>query len=172
MILPERLEKWFLLPWKPDVSINKEILSEQISQNENAWQAAYEFLKRNDLSTLENGHYELSNGTYAAVSEYKTKDPETARYEVHRTYIDIQYVIKGEEYIEVLPLDMFKEEQHYDKDKDIIFFEENPNGTKLYADNGHFFVFFPDEAHKPGLKINTNNEEVKKVVIKIPYYPK
>lgn len=161
-------ENWNQLACKPDVSINKEVFAQQIAGNEKAWQAALDFMKRENLHTLENGRYDLSDGTYVAVSEYTTKDPQTAKYEIHRKYIDIQYVAEGEEYIEVLPANIFKEEQQYNADKDIVFFEENPEGNKLYANKDHFFIFFPDEAHKPGLQIQEKGT-VKKIVVKIPY---
>lgn len=162
------IQDWKEMACKPDASVNMQQFEEQLSKNVDAWQAALDFMKKEDLSTLENGRYDLSGGTYIAVSGYDTKDPEKAKYEVHRKYIDIQYVPEGEEYIEVLPMSHFKEEQNYNAEKDIIFFEENPPGTKLYADKEHFFIFFPDEAHKPGLKINTS-AKVKKIVVKIPF---
>lgn len=152
----------------PDASINQQTFDEQMNKNEGAWTAAFDFLRKNNLATLDNGRYNLAHGTYVAVSEYDTKAPETAQYEVHRTYTDIQYVAEGEEYIEVLPLEVFKEEQNYIEGKDIIFFEENPEGTKLHADKTRFFIFFPDEAHKPGLRIHTSTK-VKKIVVKVPF---
>ncbi|MDH6304769.1 YhcH/YjgK/YiaL family protein [Parabacteroides sp. PF5-5] len=161
-------EDWNNLACKPDASINQQQFEVQIAKNRGAWQVALDFIKKGGLEQLENGRYDLSDGTYVAVSEYETKDPEVARYEVHRKYIDIQYVANGEEFIELLPLSLFKEEQQYNAEKDIIFFNENPKGEKLYADKNHFFIFFPDEAHKPGLQTEIKGK-VKKIVIKIPF---
>lgn len=173
----EQVNEWFQssvwstqLEIKPDESIEsckRQFVKENLV-NPKAWKAAYDFLKDNDLKNLPDGRYELSDdGTYATVTEYMTKEPETAKYEAHRKYIDIQYVAAGEEYIEVLPLQMIDEEQNYDENADILFFESETQGDKLYADSTRFFVFFPTDVHKPCLKIGTSRI-VKKIVVKIP----
>lgn len=155
------------LTMKPDQSINLEMFVLQNERNDKAWQVAFDFLKRNDLNSLAIGRYDLSDdGTYATVSEYETKEHETARYEAHRRYIDIQYVSEGEEFMELLPLDQIIESQDYDEQADIMFFNGKP-GKRLYANKDHFFVFFPNDVHKPCLKIETPTK-VRKVVIKIP----
>lgn len=155
------------LTMKPDKSINLETFVLQNKRNEKAWKVAFEFLKRKDLNSLAIGRYDLSDdGTYATVSEYETKEHETARYEAHRKYIDIQYVCEGDEFIELLSLDQIIESQDYDEKADIMFFYGKP-GERLHANREHFFVFFPNDAHKPCLKIGTPNK-VRKVVIKIP----
>jgi len=156
------------LSMKPDQSINQELFVSQIKNNEKAWQTAFEFLKRDDLNSLAIGKYDLSeDGTYATVSEYETKEPETAKYEAHRKYIDIQYVSIGEEYIELLPMDQITENQKYDEQADIVFFDGKP-GQQLYANEKFYFVFFPDDVHKPCLKVK-ESALVRKIVIKIPW---
>jgi YhcH/YjgK/YiaL family protein len=157
------------LPFKPDAGMNKRMFVLQNQANANAWKAAFDFLQRNDLNELALGRYELSDdGTYAAISEYQTKDYASAKYEAHRKYIDIQYVAKGEEYIETLPLKQINEEQQYNPQADIMFFEDKTEGQMLLADQTRFFVFFPEDAHKPCLKVDSV-ATVKKIVVKIPF---
>nr|WP_129732754.1 YhcH/YjgK/YiaL family protein [Parabacteroides goldsteinii] len=156
------------LKMKPDKNVNQELFVLQNERNIKAWQVAFDFLRRNDLNELALGRYDLSNdGTYATVSEYETKEHETARYEAHRKYIDIQYVSKGEEYIDLLPMDEITERQDYDEQADIMFFD-GKLGTRLYANKEQFFVFFPDDVHRPCLKIDTA-AMVRKIVVKIPW---
>jgi YhcH/YjgK/YiaL family protein len=151
-----------------DKTTNKRLFVKENLANEESWNAAFEFLKNNDLRTLSTGHYKLSpNGTYATVSIYETKEPEIAQYEAHRKFIDIQYVAAGEEYIEVIPLNRLKNGEPYNSEADIIFFEDKTAGDKLFANEDTYFIFFPEDAHKPCLKMNTIGE-VKKVVVKIP----
>ena len=153
---------------KMDKSANIQLFIEQSTANETEWKVAYDFLKNNDLSKLDTGRYELSSaGTYATVSIYTTKEPETAKYEAHRNYIDIQYVADGEEYIEIIPLEELKEGLPYDPRADILFFNDDTKGKKRLADKTCFFVFFPDDAHKPCLKTKAPSI-VRKVVVKIP----
>lgn len=156
------------LAMKPDKSINQELFVLQNERNGKAWQVAFDFLKKNNLNELALGRYDLSDdGIYATVSEYETKEHETAKYEAHRKYIDIQYVSKGEEYIDLLPMNEITENPDYDEQADIMFLEGKP-GTRLHADKEHFFVFFPDDVHKPCLEIG-KTAMVRKIVVKIPW---
>jgi YhcH/YjgK/YiaL family protein len=157
------------LPFKPDASINLYSFVEQNILNPEDWQAAYDFLKKNDPDKIPLGRYDLTeNGAYATVSIYQTKNKDTAQYEAHRKYIDIQYVADGAEYIELLPLNLIKEEQKYDRENDVLFFESKTAGEMLYADKKHYFVFFPEDTHKPCLKVNTS-DAIRKIVVKIPF---
>ena len=57
---------------------------------------AFEYLKNNDLSMLKNGRYEIDGeNIFVSVQDYETKQPEEGRWEAHRKYADIQFLIKG-----------------------------------------------------------------------------
>lgn len=161
--------KWYTaLPVKPDSSINQRMFAGQNIKNEKSWNAAFKFLRENNLGELAVGRYDLlDDGTYATVSEYTTKEPDSAKYEVHRKYIDIQYVERGAEYIELLKIKDIKGESVYDEKSDIQFFIGG-EGRHLFADNQHFFVFFPEDVHKPCLKVDSLGT-VRKIVVKIPW---
>ena len=50
------------------------------------------------LRTLPAGKYPIDgDNIFALVSEYKTKSEAEGKLEAHRKYIDVQYVISGEE---------------------------------------------------------------------------
>lgn len=173
----QEIEEWFSssswkngLPMQPDSSINIRMFAEQNIMNASAWEAAYKFLKETDLETIPPGRYELDkNGTYATVSEYITKDADTAFFEAHRKYVDIQYVPVGKEYIGVTSLEAIDSVKlEYDEEKDIMFFSK-ADKTQRLADKRNFLVFFPSDGHMPCLKVD-KNENVRKVVIKIPFF--
>lgn len=160
--------EWVELKMQPDSTIKKRMFIEQNLLNPQAWQAALTFLKEKDLQTLELGRYELDGGAFATVSEYVTKDIDTAYFEVHHKYIDIQYVPVGKEYIGLTSMENIDSiTQPYDTDKDIEFFKKIDDNL-LLADSSKYFVFFPSDGHKPCIKVN-ENEKVRKVVVKIPY---
>jgi YhcH/YjgK/YiaL family protein len=164
-------ESWNVqLPYKLDKSTNIEQLVAQNKLNGNAWQEAFKFLKENDLTKLPVGRYELTEDglTYATISEYEAKEPEAARYEAHRKYIDLQYVISGVEGMELLPMSDVTQGDEYNPQKDIIFFKDTTKGVLRLADKSVFFIFFPDDVHKPGIRVNEGSH-IKKVVIKIPF---
>lgn len=157
------------IPFKPDPGMNKRSFAEQNIRNPKAWQAAYAFLKKNDLATLPSARYNLlDDGTYATISEYYTKAPDTLLYESHKKFIDIQYVISGKEKMGITHVgkspNIVKE---YNPEKDIVFYSMEDSAVRL-ADQKHFFVFFPADAHKPGIKADEPSQ-VRKVVVKIPY---
>lgn len=161
--------EWNDLKIVPDISINKYLFVKQNINNPTEWKAALFFLKKNDFLDMEPGKYILTEkGTYVTVSDYLTKDHDTVFYETHRKYIDIQYIAKGKEYIGLTTLENIKRiRKPYDEVNDIEFFSK-PDEKMLLADPSKFFVFFPSDAHKPCLKVDTN-QMVRKIVIKIPY---
>lgn len=157
---------WKELSIKADTSIDKRAFVEQNVLNPEAWKAAYEFLKAGGFNEKELGRYTLDEkGTYANIEEYTTKD--SAHFEAHRKYIDIQYLAKGREIIRVSSMDNIQNQvSEYNPDKDIEFFDKDEY-TEHLLDGSNFMVLFPKDAHMPCMKADTNSH-VRKVVIKIP----
>lgn len=167
-------EEWFKKgEWQngwavtPDNSIDKKTLAIAWFKNKPRWNSAFNFLKNNDLTKLETKRYDIDgDNLFVSVSEYNTKNEADARYEAHRKYIDIQYVADGLEKIGVAPLasrDTILQE--YDATKDIEFMKVK-QGKTFSANQGNFFIFFPADAHMPGLMIDSI-APVKKIVVKI-----
>jgi YhcH/YjgK/YiaL family protein len=170
----KKIEKWFgsgawSEGWsvKPDQSVNKKEFVISYFKNKSRWEKAFKFLAENDLGKLEVRKYELDGDKlFATVSEYLTKDEETTNFEAHRKYIDIQYVIIGREIMNVAPLKTACEEvTPYDEAKDIEFLKVLTM-QKHAATQENFFIFFPSDAHRPGIKENTS-ARVRKLVIKV-----
>lgn len=170
-----QVEQWFSQsPWStelsilPDSAIDKRQMAEQILTNPEDWTLALDFLKNSDFKALAPGTYPLSeNGTYATVTDYPTKD--SAVFEAHRKYIDIQYVARGREYIDIAPLgEVAVYVQDYDPERDIAFFEKT-DFVRGMADSTHYWVLFPSDAHRPSLAV-TPGDSVRKIVVKIPYH--
>jgi len=169
-----KIDKWFekkewLDGWSvnPDPTINRKVFAISYFKNRERWDEAFNFLKNNDLLKLELKRYDLDgDNLYASVSEYLTKNEENARYEAHRKYIDIQYVISGKEQIGIAPMSLKKDVlEAYDAAKDIEFLTVN-QGVNFKAASDRFFIFFPEDVHRPGLK-DGENSTVRKVVVKV-----
>jgi YhcH/YjgK/YiaL family protein len=170
----KKLEKWFegkewAAGWiiTPDASINKREFAVSYFKNKERWDNAFIFLKNNDLTKLEVKRFDIDgNNLFATLSEYVSKDEADAKFEAHRKYIDIQYVISGKEVINVAPLTTAKEVvTPYDAAKDIEFLTFN-KVVNYKAGPSNFFIFFPGDAHRPGLKDGVNSP-VRKIVIKV-----
>lgn len=114
------------------------------------------------------GVYEISPRARAIVSEYTTKPENEKGFEAHREYIDIQFLLAGEEQIACQPLEYLQETSPYNPEKDIISYAD---GGALPAQNlpighGYFAILFPQDGHKPCLSINAPTP-VRKVVVKV-----
>lgn len=128
-------------------------------------EAAFRFLKEQDCSRLEPGKYDiLGDDCYASVDRYNTKPKESGIWEAHRRYIDVQYIVSGEEIIGCTQLSALKPIADYDEIKDIIFLKGKGNFVSFKA--GMFAVFAPWDAHMPCLAA-TAPSPVHKIVVKV-----
>lgn len=124
------------------------------------------FLATTDLTTLATGKHPINNqGAYASVNEYKTKSSADSFIECHRKFIDVQIIAWGEEHIGVTQK-QFCAEQPYDDPKDLQKLSGRVDFITLVP--GLFAVFFPHDAHEPGLTSGAETVAVKKIVFKIP----
>lgn len=107
------------------------------------------------------GRYELDGGAFYLVQDCKQRPREGAKFESHKRYIDIQYIVEGEEDMEVADIDTLTLTDAYDEQGDYMLFEGS--GALLHFKKGDFAVYFPSDGHMPSLDGAT-----RKVVIKIP----
>ncbi len=118
------------------------------------------------------GRYELGDGVFVNVEEYAVKDWDAARYEGHEKMADVQTLLSGEEYIDVMPLwkgaDVLGGEAERYDERDLIFYAGKPAvpAVRFHLVPGMFALLLPGEAHQPCMK--AGSERVKKLVIKIP----
>ncbi|WP_446424573.1 YhcH/YjgK/YiaL family protein [Mailhella sp.] len=118
------------------------------------------------------GRYELGDGVFVNVEEYAAKDWDVARYEGHENMADVQTLLSGEEYIDVMPLwkgvDVLGGEAERHDERDLIFYADKPAvpAVRFHLVPGMFALLLPGEAHQPCMK--AGSERVKKLVIKIP----
>lgn len=126
---------------------------------------ALEYLSQTDLAALDSGRYALDGDrVFALVQRYDTKPREQGVWEAHRRYIDVQYVAAGLERMGYAPLESLTVTQPYVSDKDCELLAGN--GDFILASAGTFAVFFPQDAHMPGLACEQPRPVVK-VVVKV-----
>ena len=126
---------------------------------------AFEYIKATDLKNIKPGKYEIDGeNIFALVSEYKTKSEQEGKLEAHRKYIDVQYVISGEELMGYVPIGGQKVLDPYKEENDIIFFTGEKSFIKVST--GMFAIFFPEDVHMPGI-MTKESLPVKKLVIKV-----
>ena len=125
------------------------------------------WLNENNLNELADGRYELDGDLlFASIQTYNTKLD--AKYEAHRNYIDIQYMIDGCEKIGIRNLSDCKSVIEYDSERDLEFFVDiNAKEEYLSLKTGEFMILYPQDAHKPSIAIDNYSKKVKKVVVKV-----
>jgi YhcH/YjgK/YiaL family protein len=128
--------------------------------------AALHYLQNINLPEIAPGKYAIDGEKlFAIVQEYDTLDMANEKMESHRKYIDVQYMIAGEELVGHALLINQIPVQAYDEAADYMLFGEAPAFfSKLQA--GMFMIFFPTDLHMPCIK-NEITLPVKKIVIKV-----
>jgi len=128
-------------------------------------EAGLRFLKPADLQNLSLGK-KVINGEklFAIVSEYMTKAEASVKWEAHRRYIDIQYLVSGAESMEYQCVSKMEVETQYNEINDALFLRGA--GSRLLVPSGFFVIFYPQDAHRPGLNIR-RSQAVRKVVVKV-----
>ncbi|MBG9377010.1 YhcH/YjgK/YiaL family protein [Panacibacter sp. DH6] len=127
---------------------------------------AFDWLNAAKNTNIEPGKYEIEGDKlFAIVQQYETSDATALHMEAHRKYIDIQYMIEGEELVGLAFFDNQKIALPYDATKDFLEVSDPPVCfAPLSA--GNFMIFYPTDLHMPCVKVATP-ATVKKVVIKV-----
>lgn len=118
---------------------------------------------------LPDGRYEVDGErVYALVQSYQTlPEDENAKYEAHRRYIDIQYIVSGVEGMGWAPLDQMQVNQEYSMEKDVVLGTcPISRATLVQVNAGEAAIFFPGDAHAPKLACGAPGP-VKKIVVKV-----
>ena len=125
---------------------------------------AFDYLKSIDFSLLEVGKTQIEKeDIICMVSVIEGKEKGKTPLETHHKYIDIQLPVSAPEIYGWKPLcELADLSVIYNTENDISFFEDSPEA--YYKVNpGNFVVFFPEDAHAPGI----GNGTIKKIVMKI-----
>lgn len=165
-------KKWFKqkewssgIPYKLNEPIDIQEFARQYHLNKAAWDKAFNFIKTQDLQAIKPGKYPIDGEeVFASVTANATKEYDKTTWESHRKYIDLQFVIDGGEKIGVCRIDKATVTKPYDEAKDLINY--TARGKVYTGGNGSYFLFFPNDAHRPNITTGGNNVE-KKLVIKI-----
>ena len=126
------------------------------------------FLERTDIHGLVDGRVEIDGEQiYAIVQRYETMIIDAPRLEYHKKYIDIQYVVSGEEVIGWAPAERLTVTEAYNPDADICF-GTVPKGkiTPVYMQAGQVVILYPEDGHAPKLAAGAPSQ-VFKIVIKV-----
>ena len=126
---------------------------------------ALKYLENTDFTNLLYGEYEIeSDKIFAKVQENLTKPIEIGKWEAHKRYIDVQFVIKGIEIMGYSNISVMQITEQYDKNIDCMFLEGKGDFFKVHE--GSFVVFTPVDVHMACIA-NEKPQKVKKVIVKV-----
>ena len=140
--------------------------SEKYNNLHPSFAKAFEYIKSQNFTAMEDGKYEVDGDNIRAILSNKmglTTAEASAKFECHNKYIDIQVCIKGIEQMGWRPRHTCVEPKgEYNTEKDVLFFSDPPD-TFFRLSDDQFTIFFPDDVHAAGI----GEAEIKKLVIKI-----
>jgi len=130
--------------------------------------AVVSFLRANNVLKIPVGEIEINGRElFVRPSEYETKKPEEGKFETHRVYADLQFVVQGSEIMQTAPADVLEPLTEYDPKGDYQFFKASRDIASHLVHAGEFAIFWPNEAHRPCCSPQNTPVKVKKLVFKV-----
>ncbi|MGI8581599.1 MAG: YhcH/YjgK/YiaL family protein [Chitinophagaceae bacterium] len=127
---------------------------------------AFEYIKTQNLETIEDGKFEIDGDNLRAIASNKkgmTAEESAAKFECHDKHIDIQLCIKGKEQFGWKSRSTcIQQKGDYNAEKDVVFYNDVPDMYFELTDN-QFAIFFPEDVHAPMI----GEGEIKKLVMKV-----
>jgi len=123
-----------------------------------------QFYNANDLEELPACKIKLQgDDLFVNILDFKGKSEKDCPMEAHRDYIDIQIPLGENETMGWKSQeDCTDIKAEYDEGKDVEFYTDAAS-TKIIVPKGHFVVFFPNDAHQPGIAPGKN---YRKLIVK------
>ncbi|MDP9564835.1 UNVERIFIED_ORG: YhcH/YjgK/YiaL family protein [Kosakonia oryzae] len=133
-----------------------------------AIETALEFLRTTDFRTLQPGVVEIDGRTvFAQILDLTTQPREQQKPEVHRRYLDIQFLAWGEEEIGIAidrGNNVIREELL--AQRDIIYYQGSENESFFEMVPGSYAIFFPQDVHRPACNKHRATA-IRKIVVKV-----
>ncbi|WP_215738700.1 YhcH/YjgK/YiaL family protein [Mesomycoplasma hyorhinis] len=129
---------------------------------------AIEWITKTNLNQLsKEKHIIKENDVFALHMEVDSYGDQSAQYESHQIYADLQVILDPEEKLYFAQeSDLEKPKTQYNKESNFTLFEiDNQNKNLLHPSTKDFLFFFPKEGHVP--KYLRYNRKLNKIVIKV-----
>lgn len=130
--------------------------------------AALDFIYTHRIDeTIEDGRYEIiPDQVIAYVVSKDTITISKAGMEIHKKFMDIHYMLKGQERCGMMPLPKDSDKASYDEEGDIAFFDQGDDSSIL-VHQGEFYAVWPYEPHRPLCSVEDKSEKVRKIICKV-----
>ena len=129
------------------------------------FEAAFEFLDTKTLADVPVGKHAIEGEqVYALVQKLPSRMAETAQFESHRKYIDVHYMVSGQETSGSSPVGDLKLAVPYDESKDVMLYNVPQQYTKIEVRPGQFVIYRPGQAHLPNCHLQGPHDLHKGVI--------
>ena len=128
--------------------------------------AAFSALKALSKEAFTKGRHEVDGDhIYINAAEYDTKPAESSCMEHHGRYIDVMWMVSGEEIIGTCPVSQLQEITMPYSEKDDVCLAKLPGCyTELKIKAGDVVILFPEDAHAPCTHLTAPTEYTKLVI--------
>ncbi len=130
---------------------------------------AIEYIKGLSVTQTDVGKKEVVNDYfYYSVQQYETRSESelTVELESHRKYIDVQFIVSGEEIMNVSDVSGLTLSTAYDEEKDIMMWEAPSRMMSVLLKQGNYIVLYPENAHRV-VSVKSGSNQVLKIVGKV-----
>ena len=104
---------------------------------------------------------------FLLLNTYETHVAEGAKMEAHRQYVDVMYMVEGEEIIYVKPTDrLLAVTKPYDESIEALLADLDADAMPIRLQAGDFIVLLPQDAHAPACCVDAP-KQVKKIIGKV-----
>lgn len=157
-------------------NINNEFFDKQCSLMPKPMALCLNYLKENDMAKAEAGVYDLKLGNsdcILQVLDLQTNARNNLRPEIHRKYIDVQFLASGGPEEAAFWSDDYSLEVDEDllsTKRDILFYKNSDTikEGRIYLTPGTYACYFPWDVHVPAIQVGKESKRIRKIVIKVP----
>lgn len=107
---------------------------------------------------------ELDEENFVLEQAYSSKDRAECFFESHKKYIDLQFILSGEEIIEVSNRNLLAVALAYNEELDFIKYQDKKECSSIVLKAGDVAIFYPQDAHMPCIKVKESVKVVKAVI--------
>lgn len=113
------------------------------------------------------GSYSITDWLKIEIKDVVTTDPASIHVESHRKHADIQWVIEGDEAIDVAPTSSLVSKTPYENKTDTELWYPRPCMTRIQLGQGSYIVLYPGDAHRPCIDTDGTHKTIKVAIGKV-----
>lgn len=125
----------------------------------------FDYAAANHLIGFEKGSHAIDGERFFVnVVEYETTTPEKRFWEAHRKYLDVHFMLDGQEQIDLNFIENMQQKEFVEKD-DFLPLEGDSN-SHVALRPGDFLICYPHDGHRTAVAVD-GPEKIKKAIFKV-----